>query len=73
MRQHIEVNGTWMQKRSRGKAKGYRLCENCRFDKPGAPENCNRAIGLENFCEALKMVVVVWSCPAFEVIDEVQA
>jgi len=70
MRQHIERNGVWTQKRSVGKEKGYNLCENCRFFKPGSPENCKRVIGLGNFCKATNMVVVVWSCPLFEVADD---
>lgn len=65
MRQHIEHEGTWMQRRSQGKAKGYSLCENC-----GLKDNCRRVIGLGNFCTAMKMVVVVWSCPEFEQVNE---
>jgi len=70
MRRHVEVDGAWVQKRSIGKEKGYNLCENCKLFKPGRPDNCTRVIGLGNFCAALKMVVVVWSCPEFKVVSD---
>jgi len=68
VRQHVEVDGRWMQKRSIGKEKGYNLCEGC-----GIRGGCKRVAGLGNFCTATKMVVVVWQCPEFKGVgDEVQ-
>jgi len=69
MRQYVQYadNGvmTWVQKRSRGKQKNHSLCEGCALNKPDSPEQCARVIGLNNFSEATKMVVIVWQCPLF--------
>ena len=72
-RKHIQTQqwgvDTWVQKRSRGKHDDYALCTHCALNKPNQPEQCRRLIGLGNFSEATKMMVVVWQCPEFEEVE----
>ena len=51
----------WVQKRSKGKERQFSLCQTCT-----KLNECNRVVGLGNFCTATKMTVVVWTCPEFE-------
>ena len=65
-RQYVQHEGRWMQKRAKGKAGSYNLCEACALYRPDDDAtNCKRAIGLRNFCIATDMIVVVWECPDF--------
>jgi len=68
-RQHeqYERYGTqvWVQKRSKGNERQFSLCENC-----AVVSSCNRVVGLGNFCDATKMTVLVWECPAFRSIHD---
>jgi len=57
-RDGVEV---WVQKRSKGKEREFSLCQTC-----AKLNDCNRVIGLGNFCKATEMTVVVWTCPLFE-------
>ncbi len=50
----------WGQKRGKGKHEMYSICNDC------AVKDCQRAIGLRNFCEATHTIVVVWACEHFE-------
>ena len=51
----------WVQKRSKGREREYSLCQTCT-----KLNDCNRVLGLGNFCEATKMTVAVWECPLFQ-------
>jgi len=64
-RQYVLDGEQWVQKRAQGKSGNYSLCEGCALNKPDSPEQCKRVIGLGNFCQATKMLVVVWQCPSF--------
>ena len=69
MRQYIEVDGKWMQKRAKGKAEGYSLCQNCvHLDMELFP--CKKAIGMANFCAGTKVSIIIWACPEFKPIEE---
>jgi len=69
MRQYIEVDGKWMQKRAKGKAKSYGLCQSCvQRDLELFP--CKKAIGMANFCAATGVSIVIWACSEFEPVEE---
>ena len=69
MRQHIEVDGKWMQRRAKGKMEGYSLCQSCvQLGLELFP--CKKAAGMANFCAATKVSIVIWACSEFEPIEE---
>ena len=68
MRQHIEVDGKWMQKRAQGKIESYDLCANCVL-RDAEPYPCKKVMGMANFCTATKVSILIWACPEFEAIE----
>jgi len=69
MRQHIEVDGKWMQRRAKGKVGGYDLCANCVL-RDAEPYPCKKVIGMTSFCEATGVSILIYACPEFEAIEE---
>ena len=68
MRQYIEVDGKWMQRRAKGKIDSYSICQDCvQRDLELFP--CKKAMGMANFCEATGVSIVIWARPRFEPIE----
>lgn len=54
---------------NKGKHRAHCLCyQQCRFFKPGEPDNCDKAQTLYFFCVMQDMVTPVYECPKYEAV-----
>lgn len=57
-----------VQSHLKGKHREHCLCfKNCKYFKPGTPENCLIAQENYNFCVKHGMTTPVWECPQYDI------